>query len=427
VVIASLVLISNAEAFTKINKRVSVAHGWYTAGNKPGAEIIDVEHPGSDPFYFDTKLALTPQGQPCLVWDYFEGGHPDGQREVMFGCWNGSAWVGKKNNMGPDNVSNTTLQSASPQIAINDIGSVFISWVEYDAAENIPNGDIKLAVWDGSDWSGFLGNVPDTVNQNEKSAIYAPTLAVDPVSGNPALSWTNHAQSTIYFRKWTGLYWKGMTDASEDIVQNQTWVSTPKLIFTSTGAPQLVWLNTRFDPRINFWVNDIQFKKWDRNKWRGNLSNGADVLNNPGVSVTYPTIAMGPANEAFVAWDNGYKTQFRYWTGTDWSGYTGTVDTISGPHGAMEPSIAVGQSGTVFISFLTYNVNETQYYAYITKWNGSKWGGMTTDKPERINTGSTQFNAYSPDLKVVGRFEKPFVTWTKDIIWDGDVVFTHWL
>ncbi len=398
-----------------------VAHGLYTAGNRPGADRISAKSLGED-YSSRFSLALTAQNKPCVVW---EGGSQP-QPEILFACWNGTAYVGLKNTTGFDNLSNTAGESRNARLQIDSNGTPYVIWAE---GPQIPvMAKILLVHWDGTNWSGLAGPGPDEV-----SATYTASdadIALNPQTNRPGIVWDGLSpagEKDVFFKYWNGTAYIGLTGSGADNISQKPGDpdSEVDLEYSQLGRPNVSWTTL---PQTSA-ASEILFSNWNGTKWRGNMnSTGPDNVTNDAEGSQISSLALDSYGAPAIAWlwydfNGNSKVQLLHWSGSAWRGYArNTADTFIG----SEPSLRINSGGLPSLAYSGGSIPDTDiYYA---QWNGSLWVGLAGPAPENIS--NTAVSSSTPSI-VLDTQQRPNFVWTEGSMTYPsnrfDILFSHWL
>ncbi|MBP7733731.1 MAG: DUF11 domain-containing protein [Caldisericia bacterium] len=204
--------------------------------------------PSCTNYQYAPNLKMNSQDNPCIAWQEFDINTYITQ--IMYGSWNGSAWVntsGQAYSFDNWNVSHLPGSSYVPSLQIDSMDRPCIAW-EYSFNWDY---DIYCIRWDGTKWTdasgatynpGTNGNVSYPSNMS-----ITPDLELDP-SGNPCLSWIDNGTGTdqAYFVRWNGTNWTTadghISDATNPNVSNApSHIYDPSLAIDSNGNPHMVW------------------------------------------------------------------------------------------------------------------------------------------------------------------------------------------
>lgn len=363
---------------------IQFGHGWYKAGGQTGADVIG----GGIGDESIPDVALRPNGQPCAAFMSASG---SGAADILVGCFNGSIWTGPDNGNGYSNISNSPFASENPDIAIAPDGTLYVAWLESTKAGPIPDREVRLVFFDGTNWSGFTGPY-DVVSQG-LSAGTSITLAINPIDGHPAVAWNSKYQESVLYREWNGLTWKGRTGSYDKIngTQDKTVNALElSLAMGSNQAPSVLWTN--YD---GGGYGEILFRRWDGSKWRGYVSTNSDNLSlTPLKSEHQARLALFNDGRPAVTWEDAtVNEQVRYleWSGAMWRGHGGaTADTVQSGSNGASPTLAINPATNApVISYLFFSGSANQMY--VTQWNGG-WVGLASTPQTQVDLKDASLN-----------------------------------
>lgn len=326
--------------------------------------------------YF-ADLAIDASGNAGAVWEQFD---PITRKTEVFATfWNGSAWRGKMNPNGPDNISATpTAYSGSASIAFDRNDNPMIAWSE----ENNGNGEARFVRWNGSAWRGMNGVSPfDVVDAGEATWPGRLSMAVNPTNGYPAI-----AMGGIFVMRWNGSTWNGFTGAAYDFLSagSSRSHSQPVIKFGTNGVPHVAW----FVQGSYFYDRSIYYARFNGTSWSGLAGGTYDAVNaGTGHIEGMPDLAIESGTGVpAIAWggtDGGSQIGivFKHWNGGMWRGHNAApFDFITdGNQGANNAQLSTAINGTIGIAFVGQDYN-----AKYVRWTGSSWRGISQQAPQLI-------------------------------------------
>ncbi|MFO0702776.1 MAG: hypothetical protein U0514_02820 [Candidatus Andersenbacteria bacterium] len=383
-----------------------IGHAWYQANGTPGADLL-----GQSPLNNEEQaaVALRANGTPCAT---FVTSNDNTQPDVLVGCYNSSGWHGLASGSGYDQLTDTPTPSELPQIAVAYDGTVFVAW-----AETLQTGstkhDVRLAFFDASShtWTGYQQAGYDVVSLGG-DASNSFDLAVNPLTGMPALAWANRSTTKIHYREWNGQTWTGRTGSVDTLntASDETVNALePSLVLGSDGTPNVTWTNY-----VATGAGEVLFRRWN-GTWHGYTSQGSDNLTNtPTTSEHLSHVAVSAGGVPAVVWEDAVApdTQVHYtaWSGTSWRGHAGTAPDRIGTTGAA-PSLAVAANGVPVVAYTQFT--GSTYRLLATRWNGTAWGGLAGGaQPEPIDVGDATVNAGLHVALVLDSTARPHVAWS---------------
>ena len=224
-------------------------------------------------------IAATPDCRAYLAWSQDWGPTSD----VFFAWWDGTTWWGSKN------VSQSSVQSLHPDIAVTSSGEPRIVWAE--------GGGLNPTLYSGKPINGEWSRVFIDDFQGD-----FPTLVFD-VSNRGHLAWQQwiKQQADVYYTQQARPAEPGESDSwpswSQPISNNPTVSSLPRIAIVN-GKPVIVWIEkVEGNQRLVYGSRATGSEApWGWTKPE-ELSAGQNVkAGNP------PAIAVGQIGPAHLAW-----------------------------------------------------------------------------------------------------------------------------
>ncbi|MCX6247201.1 MAG: T9SS type A sorting domain-containing protein [Bacteroidetes bacterium] len=259
-------------------------------------------------------------------------------------------------------------QAGMPCLAISPAGEPVVAFMDYTQASKA-----SVMKFDGTNWV-FIGDAGFTPS----SIYYSLSLAFNPVTGLPAVAFTDWSQNgKVSVMNFNGSSWT-MTGSAGFSVGNA--VSYTNLTFNTAGEPYVSYVDSVHSYKITV-------MKFDGANW--------GVVGNEGFSTgaaMMSTLAVSPAGEPYVAFpDNGNETKVTVmkFNGSSWA-VVGTPQ-FKAPWSTLT-SIAFSPLGIPYVAF-TCSVNP--YKAAVMKFNGTDWSLIG---PEGFSAGEADHVtlAFSP-------------------------------
>jgi len=421
----------SAQAFQPMVQRQPIfpGNGFHTAANRLGSESLTTS---SKSYSYDIDL-MTGR-KPCVIWSHEATG---AQQQIRFACWNGTKWAGLANPNGFDQISSSPKAKLYPFLAIDAYDTPHVIWHEY-ANVTVPYGhtpptEIKYANWNGSSWSGYSGQGPDTISLPGKYANVTSRpsdITINNATNRPGVVWAD--KDSVYYRAWNGSQWSGIFANADYVTYAPGEHHSPQLAYDYNGKPQVAWQHT---PYLNSPVNDIYFSHLGPSSWKGKNGQGPDVVSSGTGSTTNhepELVVIGGWNVPAIAWrSTNYQNKpsilFRRWDpqSQTWKGFGSSVDKVNGNKGAGALSMDVSVSMTVGIAW-TAPTGNADSKVWFKQWTGgTTWKGMTGNAAQLVSRNVS--NSMDPKL-VMDDFGLPQVTWTHFIPTAAmsEVYFTHW-
>ena len=224
-------------------------------------------------------------------------------------------------------------------VALDSAGNPYISYRDYT------NGDLKHAMWTGSEW--YIETVDSTGNVGWDTSI-----ALD--SGDtPHISYYDVTNEDLKYAKLTGIGWSTQTLDSTGNVGRDTSIA-----IDSSGYPHI-----SYSDRSN---SDLKYAKWTGSTWI------IETVDSAGWVGFHTSIALDSSGNPHISYsdrDNG-SLKYAKWTGGAWN-----IETVDKTWDVRFTSIAVDSSGNPHISYHDYRNSKLKY----AKWTGSGWSIETVD------------------------------------------------
>lgn len=276
-----------------------------------------------------TQIAINANGIAVAVWQESNGGFDN----IFARTFNGSSWSV------PTNLNNTqTVNASSPQVAINDNGTIVAVWTETnDGVDNvyarifngstwstafdlnntqtlnasspqvsINNNDVAIVVWtehfniysrvfEGTNWAASAHNLNSNVAENGDY----PQIALNNNNIGIAVWQEQNGNAThVYARLFNGANWSLTSkDLNNDQLQNAT---LPQIAINDNETAIAVW-NEYNNEIINVYARQFNGIDWSVVKNLSHKSNLAGL---------YPTITLNNRGLGFAAWSQGADSIF---------------------------------------------------------------------------------------------------------------------
>lgn len=313
-----------------------------------------------------------------------------------------------------------TFSQKNPSIAVAANGTMYAVW------EDDRLGDWDLFIANSTD-GGITWSNPDirinttTDNQiNPSLAVYAnETLYAawqDDRNGDPA---------DIYFANSTdgGMTWSNPNvRINSDVVGS--WQFVPTIAVDSIGNVYVAWEDFRNgDYDIYFAMSSDGGATWTD----PNVRISTDITN---ASQRNPTIAANPNGNIYVAWEDdrnaGTSWDIYFANSTDsgvtWSDPNIRVNSDSGSDLQRNPSIAVNDTGIVFLTWEDYR-NLSTFGADIYFAKSDNEGALWTDPNILVNSDASPFHQDYPTI-VTGA-DKVYIAWEDGRNGDADIFYSE--
>jgi uncharacterized repeat protein (TIGR01451 family) len=364
------------------------------------------------------SMVLDAAGRPCIAWS--DG--PDENREIYYLHWNGSAWVDAVGigQAGID-ISNTPDYSAWPCVDLDPSGNPNIVW------EDDSDGDqnIFFLKWNGSAWVDASGSASQALINMNATFHYStePSIKVD-ASYTPHIIWSEGAIETcdIYCWKWNGTQWSDETGsgmAFQDIRQDNINSEWPSLAIDKNANPHVVWSDG-----VIYNHHDIYYMHWEKDGTPTvsptiNLSatpyptftvtptitmtatithtmtmtpyvtpvltppaapcwedvKGPGWQDNPASYGDAPVLQLDSQGRPVIAFINSDGVYCLKWNGIDWADASGAGLSNARINGSVfnnaSPDMKLDAQGRPAIAWTGFVSGYT--FIYYLRWNGSAW------------------------------------------------------
>ncbi len=239
---------------------------------------------------------------------------PDG--DVWLALNDGSGWSTQLNASTPDLLDT----SFAPAVAVSPTNDVLVAWVAAAAGPIVPPvplRQVRARLWTATGWTD-LGTV------NAAGDAVSPTVAFD--GAVPAVAYTDNADGAyrVRVRRWIGGSW--IDDPA--IAASTGDAHSPTLAFDDSGAAIVAW--TQVSPSLSE-GSSILVRRLGAAGWS---SLGGPVAADSAIPAH---LALDSAGRPVVAWAGGGEIYVRAWNGSDW----GAIDNVSATAGdSASPRIA---------------------------------------------------------------------------------------
>ncbi len=351
---------------------------------QPGIQPLDVTLLNT-PYTSSRSLAVDSNGHPTVAW--LEGG---GKANIYVKHWDGSVWT----QLGSGSLNiNPDKQSSPPVLALDSSGNPTVTWNESDGTL----WHIYVKRWSGATWAQ-VGPTFLTANVTGDT----PTLALD-ASGKPTVAWREFdaptKSSNLYVTHWDGVVWAKIGDALDvNVLQN---VLEPALAMGANGKPIVAWRE-----QTNASFDRLYVKRWNGLAWT-QLGESLNVNNQ--VALT-PSLATDSGGDPTVAWGESdaksSNVYVKHWNGSAWT-QVGTLLDANADKNSGTPSLAIGPDNNATVAWLEQNPSRNnQPTIYVKRWSGSAWAQVGSTS--LFVTGSFM-TAPSLALDSIGQ---PMTAWT---------------
>ena len=299
----------------------------------------------------------------------------------------------------PENISNNSGKSYSPDIATDSAGNINVVWQDY----TLGNSDIffSRSTDDGISWS-------QTVNiSNTSGSSFCPVISVDKSEDINVVWYDTSGNMEIYFSRSTddGISWSKAVNISN----NSGCSVSPAIAVDNAGNINVVWQ----DSISGNW--DIYFSRStdDGVTW----SQVVKISNKTGNSYS-PAIAVDSAGNINVVWQNctpgNYKIYFSRSTddGVTWSQ---TVNISNNSAFSYDPAIAVDSEGSI-------NVVWNGSISYDVYFSRSTDDGATWSQVVNISNNSTFSTFHAIAIDRAGNIN---VVWSDNISGNYEIYFSR--
>ena len=181
------------------------------------------------------SVAVGPDGNPWVAWH----DETPGRAEIYVRRWTGTAWepVGPSSATG-NGISSNNGDSRFVDLQVAANGQAFAAWVDSSGGNN----EVYLRQWNGSAWVALAGSASGGGISNSSVRSGRPALALD--AGLPTVaSAEGEWLGEIYVRRYNGSAWVelGEGSASGGGVSDTLWQSLYATITYAGGKPTVAW------------------------------------------------------------------------------------------------------------------------------------------------------------------------------------------
>lgn len=339
-------------------------------GTDTGGGISNTSGPSTEPC-----LAMNPvTGFPGVAWT--DADPVGGDREIYFRERQGSAFVELAGSASGGGLSANAGSSQSPSPAYNAAGRPLVAW--QDQADGDP--EIYVRLFDGTAWVQLAGSATGGGVSANGSASVDPSLAINPVSGQPGVAWTDTlaGDPQIHFREFDGTAWveragsasgRGLSNTTAEAVE-------PSIAYDTAGRVYVAWSDASNGNR------EIYLKRLEGGAWvaLGGSASGGGVSNTPTPSRS-PSLAMTDSGQPVVSWeeelpDGNSEIHARTFDGVGWREFGAGAATAGGvsdtPMDSWTPSLA-GAGGRFFVSWGDASDPEGDAEIYGSYYENGAW------------------------------------------------------
>ncbi len=373
---------------------------------------------------YSASVAVGPNGMPVVAW--YDGDFP-GNREIYVRRWNGSAWVEMAGSASGGGISNTSGSSRSPVIAVGLDNMPVVAW------QDNSDGDEEIYVrrWNGSAWVEMGSSASGGGISNNSVESSEPSLAIG-TDGMPVVSWTDASPTSIYevyVRSWNGTAWieLGGSASGGGVSNDGRFSAHSSLTIGSDNLPVVAWTAYGDGP------GDIYLRRWNGSAWveMGGSASGGGISNSSGES-QFPSLAIGGDGVPVVAWSdsnggNLSEIYLRRWNGSAWVGLGGSTSGggISNTGGySWWPSLAMDSANRPMVTWHDLSIGNSE--VYFRRWSGSAWvemgNGSATSGGISSNGGDSDFASLA-----VGSSNIPIIAWSDLSSGDSEIYARRYL
>jgi len=365
-------------------------------------------------------IALDTNDFPVIAYSAFDDAF---NRQIFLKRWMGEAgdlsevgewkrledqWFGIKKSASDTGVSLSLENTFNPSVAVLN-SNVFVAWEHHGLGAT----NIFVRQFNGKDWV----ELDDSAHGLgiSKSGNRAATEPIIKTAGDglPVVAWLQAptgASRRVFVAKWTGTNWAGLANSqTTGVFSTGNTASAPDMTINSLGNPVVAWHEAL--------SGRVYVREWNGASWADRGSVGVDVI----TPAKQPSLASGPSNVLFLAWDQSFfdsptnRSQIyasRNNSGTTWNSmagsatYPGVSSTHSSSNAANNPKIgyAALPSPRLIVSWVggTNEQNSVLVKQHIlgsTNWTGV--GGAGTYPGVALNDGVSSNIAMAVSSKAV--------------------------
>ena len=362
-------------------------------------------------------LVLDEDDNPIVAWS--ETGNVNDPWDVYLRRWNGSAWIELGGSATGGGISDSSDHSFDVHLQLDNNGFPIVVWSESVYGGD---GDIYLKKWNGTAWVEIGGSATGGGISNTSGDSYSPCLAIDQ-SGNIYVAWWDLGESEIYLKKWNGTNWTEIgNSASNGGISNAVNTSSyPSLALSSDGSPFVCW-QQKVGGSYEY---EIYLRYWDGDTWQelGNSANGGGISDTGG-DARISDLVLDNNDCPIVVWrdtsTDNHEIYLRRWDGSSWiemagSASGGGISNNSGYSG--NPAIVLDNNVNPIVVW--YDTTSGDGAAYLRKYESLPAVRVLGD----VNG---DFLATTTDALLVAQYDGGFRTSDDSVFEDldaGDVNF----
>jgi hypothetical protein len=259
------------------------------------------------------------------------------------------------------NVSNTSGNSISQQIAVDSHGNIDVAWTDNTS------GSYAL-LFSRSTNGGVTFSAPINISNNSGSTVQSHHLVTD-AAGNICVAWENWVSSTSSSVEFSRSV-NGVTFSAPVAISGGTSSSSPDLAIDPAGAIDVAWSDNSAG------YSSVFFR---RSTDLGNtFSTPVNVSNNPS-GAGGPYMSLDPAGNVYLAWTgngtfNGQATSFVYFSSALEGGASFTaptqVSSYEGPFATVGGAEVAATSASNIYVVWGFQMNGSQYLDSANSTNG---------------------------------------------------------
>ncbi|MDH4468543.1 MAG: sialidase family protein, partial [Bacteriovoracaceae bacterium] len=304
------------------------------------------------------KAVFDELGHIVISWNQFDGAN----FQIFYSYFDGNTWHHPISLS--DHISPSGQDAYSPQIATNIGGKIVITWTQSDGT----NYQIFCSYFDGVTW-----NHPSSLNDNispDGQNAFSPQVAMN-VLGKILISWqqSDGSKGQIFYSYFNGASWVHPTSLSDNISPDGQDAFYSKIAMNNDGKILICWEQSDgFSYQIFYSYFDGV--SWDHpSSLTDNISPDVQSAHAPQVAMNTNGKILITWEQSDGA---NLQIFYSYFDGISWDHPSNLSDNIS-PNGqaARSPQVAMNSNGKIVITWEQADgASEQIFYSY---FNGASW------------------------------------------------------
>ena len=323
---------------------------WEEMGYGSASEGVGISNTAEDSYL--PSVAVDRDGYPIIAWtqDYCGQDYENCPSEIYLRRWDDyyQEWVEMGDSASGGGISNNHGVSIRPTLAVDLNGTPLVAWQDDSSGNNqiyVKRWDAYHHAWVEMGDSASGGGISNTSVESRY-----PSMAIDP-NGSPVVAWqdgpacTDDCDDEIFVRRWNQetYEWEEMDSGSASgsgISDDKAGYSVrPKLTFTSSGEAMVAWRHTN-DHGADF--DQIYGRRYTScyELVLNHTGQGSDPIPMPANSLGCPLGSYKPGDQITLTAVPAPGSRVASWAGTDNDASAAESNSLTMPEGDHTVTVA---------------------------------------------------------------------------------------